>query len=196
MEKEKNQEADLKQETNQAKDFDKFAEILSEGLDRELDKELLAAQCKEFICPSCDVEKKAEDIRLRALAEVENVKRRLDREADDIRKYASEKVLADLLPILDNLDLALQYSSSVADSCKNFVLGVDMTRKMFLDVIAQNGLVAIGAEGEEFDPTIHEAVGTDAASSHPENHVVQIVQRGYNLKGRVLRPAKVVVKKS
>lgn len=161
-----------------------------------LSKEELTALCKESVCPGCDVFKEAESIRLRALADSENVKKRLLRETEEMKKYAGESILADLLPILDNLDLALAHTDNLSPECKNFVVGVDMTRKIFLDAVKSHGLEAVqAARGAEFDPEIHEAVGTVEEPSLGDNCIAQVVQNGYRLKGRLLRPAKVMVNK-
>ncbi|HKI82216.1 MAG TPA: nucleotide exchange factor GrpE [Pseudodesulfovibrio sp.] len=172
------------------------AESAEEAVEVSLSKEELAALCKESVCPECDVFKEAETIRLRALADSENVKKRLFRETEELKKYAGESILADLLPILDNLDLALAHTDNLSAECKNFVIGVDMTRKIFLDAVKNHGLEAVQAgAGVEFDPEIHEAVGTVEDPSLKENQVAQVVQSGYRLKGRLLRPAKVMVNK-
>jgi len=134
----------------------------------------------------------AEDRRLRALAEADNLKKRLIREKEEFVKFAAEGVLADLLPVLDNLDLALAHGRSVA-ACKDVVMGVDMTRKVFLDILARHGLEPCGADGEEFNPEIHEAVGMQPGGEIPANHVLKVMQAGYRLRGRLLRPAKVLV---
>src|SRR5512142_1961256 len=86
------------------------------------------------------------DKRLRALAEADNLKKRLIKEKEEFVKYAAEGVLADLLPVLDNLDLALAHGRTM-DACKDVVLGVDMTRKVFLDILARHGLEACGQKG-------------------------------------------------
>ena len=138
----------------------------------------------------------AEDRRLRAIAECENLKKRLIKEKEDFVKFAAENVLADLLPVLDNLDLALAHGRAV-EACKDVVLGVDMTRKVFLDILARHGLEPCGQTGEEFNPEYHEAVcmvpGEPGCQVAP-GQVAQVVQGGYRLHGRLLRPAKVVVR--
>jgi len=169
------------------------------GQDAEvsLSQEELVALCKASVCPGCDVFKEAENQRLRALADAENVKKRLQREAEDMKKYAGESVLADLLPVLDNLDLALAHTGNLDAACKNFVIGVEMTRKLFLDAVKSHGLVVVeAARGAEFNPEIHEAVGTVDEAGLDDNSVAQVVQGGYLLKGRLLRPAKVLVNKA
>jgi molecular chaperone GrpE len=172
------------------------AESVEEAAEVSLSQEELAALCKESVCPGCDVFKEAEAIRLRALADSENVKKRLLRETEELKKYAGESILADLLPILDNLDLALAHTDNLSAECKNFVVGVDMTRKIFLDAVKNHGLEAVQAGvGVEFDPEVHEAVGTVEEPSLANNRIAQVVQNGYRLKGRLLRPAKVMVNK-
>lgn len=134
------------------------------------------------------------DKRLRALAETDNLKKRLIREKEEFVKFAAEGVLADLLPVLDNLDLALAHGRAL-EACKDIVLGVDMTRKVFLDTLARHGLEPCGVAGEEFNPEMHEAVGTQPVKpGGPEaGKVALVMQAGYRLRGRLLRPAKVLV---
>lgn len=162
-----------------------------------LSQEELEALCKESVCPCCNVHKEAEELRLRALADTENVKKRLLRETEEMKKYAGESILADLLPVLDNLDLALAHTDNLDPACKNFVIGVDMTRKLFLDAVKSHGLVAVeAARGVEFNPEFHEALGTTEEPDLGNNVITQVVQGGYFLKGRLLRPAKVMVNKA
>lgn len=148
--------------------------------------------CRQQLCPSCQISVEAEEVRLRALAEMENFKKRLQREKDEQVRYAAESVLSSLLPTLDNLDLALQYGSQV-EACKDMLVGVEMTRKLFLDAIKLHGLEPAGTAGDAFDPEIHEAIGQEETSSLAEGHVVRVMQKGYTLKGRLLRSAKVIV---
>ena len=121
--------------------------VVEEGVPQEpqeiLDEELLES-CKQRICPSCDVASEAEEVRLRALAEMENFKKRLQREKDEQTRYATENVLGDLLPTLDNLDLALQYGGQ-SEACKDMLTGVEMTRKLLLDAVKRHGLEPVGS---------------------------------------------------
>ncbi len=147
--------------------------------------------------PSVDVEElcKAEiaEIRLRAAAEMENFKKRLAREHEEQMRYAAEKVMGDLLPTLDNLDLALQYGSK-NEACKDMFQGVSMTHKLLLEAVAKHGLKQVGEEGEEFDPNVHEAVGFEDRPDFAPNSVARVLQHGYKLGERLLRPAKVMVR--
>lgn len=155
------------------------------------DEELLESY-RERVCPSCAVTAEAEEVRLRALAEMENFKKRLQREKDEHARYATESVLGDLLPTLDNLDLALQYGSR-SEACKDMVTGVDMTRKLLLDAVKRHGLEPVGAPGEEFNPELHEAIGQEESPDQPAGHILHVMQKGYKLRERLLRPAKVIV---
>lgn len=160
----------------------------------DLSEEELAALCKAHVCAKCAVMAEAEDIKLRALADNENFKRRIQRETEEVRKYATESVLADLLPVLDNLALAIEHAGS-DPACKNLVMGVDMTRKIFLDTLKKHGLECVGSCGEAFDPAMHEAIGTVCEQGQTEGCVAKVSQSGYVLRGRVIRPAKVLVNK-
>ncbi|MDD4953146.1 MAG: nucleotide exchange factor GrpE [Desulfovibrionaceae bacterium] len=165
----------------------------AEALGRELSVDDLSALCRENVCPGCEVMREAEDIRLRSLADGENLRKRLLREAEETRRYAAESVLADLLPVLDNLDLALAHAEGL-EGCRDFLQGVDMTRSVFLDTLRRHGLERAGEPGQAFDPQVHEAVGVAPDADVPEGHVARVVQKGYLLRGRLLRPAKVLVR--
>ncbi|MBA4357698.1 MAG: nucleotide exchange factor GrpE [Desulfovibrio sp.] len=160
----------------------------------DISEEELAALCKAHVCTTCTVMAEAEDIKLRALADNENFKRRIHRETEELRRYSTESVLADLLPVLDNLTLAIEHARG-SEACKDIVMGVDMTRKIFLDTLKRHGLECVGACGEAFDPAKHEAIGTVCEAGHEAGCVAKVAQSGYVLKGRVIRPAKVLVNK-
>ncbi len=157
-----------------------------------LSDEELRALCADRVCPACPEKAEFDDQRLRHLAELDNTRKRMQREMDEFRKYAAEGVLADLVPILDNLDLAIAHGGS-DPACKNLLLGVDMTRKLFLDALAAHGLTAVGCEGEDFTPELHEAVGQEAHPEHAPGKVCKLLKKGYKLRERLLRPAMVMV---
>ncbi|CAM2058624.1 molecular chaperone GrpE [Desulfovibrionales bacterium] len=158
------------------------------------DAELLAL-CKERLCTVCDEKAQADDQRLRSLAEMDNYKKRLAKEQEGLCKYAAELVLADLLPILDNLDLALEHGRKMS-ACNDVVVGIDMTRNIFLDTLARHGLTPIGEVGECFDPARHEAVAEEARQDLAPGTICCLMQRGYFLRKRLLRPARVSVSKA
>lgn len=133
-----------------------------------------------------------EELRLRTAADMENFKKRLTREHQEQMRFAAEKVLGDLLPSLDNLDLALQYGSQ-HEACKDMLQGVAMTRKLLLDALEKNGLKALGEVGDEFSPEVHEAVGFEPNQDLAPGSVTRVMQRGYKLNDRLLRAAKVMI---
>jgi molecular chaperone GrpE len=153
----------------------------------------LQEECQKRLCPACPVKKEFEDTHLRALADLDNSKKRLAREREEQVRFAAESVLGDIIPSLDNLDLALQHADNYK-GCKDFVVGVQMTRKLLLDALAKHGLAqAEGAVGEVFNPALHDAVGMVDAPGVADNHICSILSHGYTLNGRLLRPARVVV---
>lgn len=135
-------------------------------------------------------ELKKEALRIRA--DGENLKKRLQREKDEYCKFATSAILEEIIPVVDNLDLALMHGKQL-DACKDLVMGVDMTMKIFLDTMKKHGLEQIAEVNVPFDPARHEAMGQMERDDLDENTVCQTLQKGYLLKERLLRPAKVMV---
>jgi len=129
---------------------------------------------------------------LRIMAESENFKRRLTREKEEHCKFAAAGVLEDIVPVIDNLELALSHGRN-NEACKDLVTGVDMTLKIFESTLEKHGLKCVGQVGERFDPAFHEAMGQEQRDDLESGQVSQLLQRGYMLKDRLLRPAKVMV---
>jgi len=133
---------------------------------------------------------------LRYAAEAENTRRRAEREANDARAYAIQKFARDLLGVADNLAraLAAQPADSGDAAVKNFVVGVEMTEKELQGAFERNGLKKIDpAKGERFDPHKHQAMMEQPGSDVAPGAVIQVLQPGYELLGRLVRPAMVVV---
>lgn len=148
-------------------------------------------KARELLCPQCSVAQEAEELRLRTFAEMDNFKKRIQREKEEQAKYASENVLQDIIPALDNLDLALQYANN--EACQDIVMGIKMTRKLLMDSLKNHGLEAIDGENIPFNPEIHEAVAQETSQEIPQQHIIRTLQKGYMLKDRLLRPAKVLI---
>ncbi len=129
------------------------------------------------------------DRSIRTLADFENYRRRSDREREDLRRYAAGDVLRDLLPVVDNLQRALAAGGTVDD----LKVGVELTLRQFTELLRQRGVAEVPALGEPFDPAVHEAVARvdDATVETPT--VVDELQRGYTIHGKLLRPALVRV---
>jgi molecular chaperone GrpE len=133
---------------------------------------------------------------MRYAAEAENTKRRAEREANDARAYAIQKFARDLLGVADNLSraLAAQPADAGDSAVKNFVVGVEMTEKELQGAFERNGLKKIDpAKGEKFDPHKHQAMMEQPGSDVAPGGVIQVLQPGYELLGRLVRPAMVVV---
>ena len=136
------------------------------------------------------------DQMLRIAAEGENVRRRAEREANDARAYAIQKFAKDLLGVADNLARAMQHAPRDAEDpmVKNLAIGLEMTEKELLAAFDRNGLKRVDpARGVKFDPHQHQAVMEQPASDVPGGSVLQVLQTGYELFGRIVRPAMVVV---
>ena len=135
------------------------------------------------------------DQMLRVAAEAENAKRRAEREANDARAYAIQRFARDLLGAADNLSRSLQHSPGGEDSVvKNFVLGVELTEKELQGAFERNGLKKVEPQkGAKFDPNLHQAMMEQPAGDVEPGAVIQTMQAGYELMGRIVRPALVVV---
>ncbi len=131
---------------------------------------------------------------LRAIAELENVRKRSAREVDAARQFGVERFAADLLPVADTLDLALR-SAADADAA-TLAQGQEATLRLLLKAFERASLVPVEPEGEPFDPTLHEAMAMQPAPDRPPHTVLQVVQKGWLLNGRLLRPARVIVSTS
>ena len=133
---------------------------------------------------------------LRIAAEAENTKRRAERESNDARAYAIQKFARDLLGVADNLSRALQHTPREAldPQVKNLVVGLEMTEKELLAAFDRNGLKRLDpARGTKFDPHLHQAMMEQPADDVGPGAVLQVMQTGYELFGRIVRPAMVVV---
>jgi molecular chaperone GrpE len=134
----------------------------------------------------------AEDFRdryVRTLADFENFRKRAEREKADFRRYALAEVIRDVLPVIDNFDRALEH----AEEGDEFHKGVALIYKQLFDVLQRHGLKPITESGVRFDPNIHEAVVRVEDPSVPSHTVVEVLQKGYFLHDRLLRPAMVKV---
>ena len=152
--------------------------------DQELAKEL--ADLK-------DKNKDLEDKYLRSEAEIQNMQNRYTKERAQLIKYESQSLAKDILPAMDNLERALSVEAD-DDVSKQLKKGVQMTLDALVKAMKDHGVVEIEADGVKFDPTLHQAVQTVAAENDDQkDHVVQVLQKGYQYKDRTLRPAMVVV---
>ena len=129
----------------------------------------------------------------RLQAEFENARKRNLREQADFRDYATAEAVKSFLPIVDNFNLALRSQKNEAAADAGLRSGMELIRKQFEDVLAKMGVQPIPAQGETFDPRVHEAIEMVESSDHGDHEVIEELQRGYKLKDRLLRPAMVRV---
>lgn len=134
------------------------------------------------------------DLYLRSMADLDNIKKRSAKEKEEWIKYANENLLKSLLPVIDNLEKAIEHSreKSSLDALRE---GVLLTLKGFKDTLSKSGVNEVQAPGVPFDPHVHEAVYEVNDDQTPDGIVVQELQKGYTLNGRLIRPAMVVVSK-
>ena len=131
---------------------------------------------------------------LLARADMENLRRRQSRDLENAHKHALDKFVAELLPIYDSMALGANAASGEEASLENVRDGLDMTMKMFLSSIAKFGLEEVEpAEGDAFDPELHQAMAMQPVDGLESNHIISVAQKGFQFNGRLLRPAMVVV---
>jgi molecular chaperone GrpE len=179
------EELDTNAETEQLDAEQAFLE-LTEDQQRivELEAAVIAAETKM-------VEQK--DSVMRAIADADNARKRAQGEIDKARKFALEKFAAELLPVADNLERALQVANPEDEAIKSIVDGVEMTLKSFISTIEKFGMSVIDPQGQPFNPEKHQAMSMQENAELPPNTVLAVMQKGYEINGRLLRPAMVLV---
>lgn len=137
----------------------------------------------------------AKDAVLRAQAEVQNAKRRAEQDVEKARKFALERFAGDLLPVADNLERALESASGDDEVIKPIAEGVELTLKSLVDVLGKQNIEVVDPNGEPFDPNLHQAMSMIENPEVEPNTVIAVMQKGYTLNGRLIRPAMVMVSK-
>jgi len=128
---------------------------------------------------------------LRAVAELENFKKRAARDKADIIKYGKEDLIKDILPFLDSLDRALSHAES--SDVQSFKSGIALIQDQLLCCLKKHGVERIDSEGQDFDPNVHEALMQMNSAEHQDNQIVSEMEKGYLLNGRLIRPSRVCV---
>jgi len=132
------------------------------------------------------------DKAMRAQAEMENLRKRTAREIENAHKYGLERFLRDILPVVDSMELGISAAQNAGD-INGFKEGMDLTHKMFIDVLNKFGIEVIDPRGTKFNPELHEAVSMYAVEGQEPGTVIEVMQKGYLLNDRLVRPAMVVV---
>lgn len=138
----------------------------------------------------------AKEQSLRSQAEAQNARRRAEQDVEKAHKFGLEKMVNDLLPVVDNLERALAAIDTTNPAFAAVVEGIQLTHKSFVDALARHQVVAVSPEGEPFDPNLHQAVSAVPNPDVEPNTVLTCFQKGYTLHGRLVRPAMVVVSKA
>ncbi|HEX4937744.1 MAG TPA: nucleotide exchange factor GrpE [Candidatus Kapabacteria bacterium] len=134
---------------------------------------------------------------LRAQAEMQNVRRRAERDVENAHKFALDKFSADLLPVVDSLERALDAAGQIDnEAVKGMKDGIELTLKMFTDTLAKHGVQQVNPLGQPFNPEFHQAMSMVPNPDLAPNSVMAVLQKGYTLSGRLVRPAMVVVSKA
>jgi molecular chaperone GrpE len=136
------------------------------------------------------------DKALRAAAELENVRRRVERESAQAQKYALERVLTELVTVNDSLELALKAVAGETEETRKHLQGIELTHKQLWQALERHGVSQVDPQGQPFNPELHEAVSMVESAEIGPGHVVSVMQKGYRLHDRLLRPAMVVVSKA
>ena len=134
------------------------------------------------------------DQALRDRADLENTRKRLQREKEEAVKYANSSLLEKLLPVVDNFEMGMMMARQ-APGAESVVMGMTMVQKQLESFLSENGMQTIDAAGQKFDPNLHDALGEEANAEVPEGQVIRTQRKGYKLRDRLLRPASVFVSK-
>ncbi|WP_114195335.1 nucleotide exchange factor GrpE [Edaphovirga cremea] len=143
-----------------------------------------------------ELQQRERDSLLRAKAEVENIRRRTELDIEKAHKFALEKFAAELLPVVDNLERALAQGDKSNTELVAMIEGVELTLKSLLDAVRKFGINVVGDTNVPFNPEVHQAMTMMESDQHEPNHVMMVMQKGYTLNGRLLRPAMVAVSKA
>jgi len=174
-----NQEQHLQTEAEEAEVVDSRDQRIA-----ELEAQLVEAQQRE------------RDSLLRAKAEVENIRRRTELDVEKAHKFALEKFSGELLPVIDNLERALDLADKSNAELTSMIEGVELTLKSLLDAVRKFGLEVVSDTHVPFNPELHQAMTLMESADLEPNHVMMVMQKGYTLNGRLLRPAMVAVSKA
>lgn len=181
--------SDIQQATEQAAQEATEAQSHTDEATTEVSIEALQAQ----IATLAAAYESAKEQSLRSQAEAQNARRRAEQDVEKAHKYGLEKIVNDLLPVVDNLERALASIDPANETLAAFAEGIQLTHKSFVDALARHQVAVVSPEGEPFDPNLHQAVSAVPNPDVEPNTVLNCFQKGYTLHGRLVRPAMVVV---
>jgi molecular chaperone GrpE len=187
----KKQAADMKN----GQEEEQSAPETPEGGTTEAEQDPVALLQQELADAQAETQKNW-DLYLRERAELENFRKRMQREKEDLVRYANENLLREILTVVDNLERAVEHARKNEETVQGLLEGVEMTLSQCQKLLEKFGVTPVVAVGEPFDPTWHEAMGQLENADHPANTVLQEMQKGYVLNDRLLRPALVLISKT
>ncbi|MDD9338575.1 nucleotide exchange factor GrpE [Providencia heimbachae] len=161
----------------------------------QADEQALAARIAELEQQLEASRKTEREAMLRAHAEIENIRRRTELDIEKAHKFALEKFSNELLPVLDNLERAIEAADHESEESKAMLEGLDLTLKAFTNAIAKFGIEVVGDTNVPFNPEVHQAMTMIESPDHQSGQVINVMQKGYTLNSRLLRPAMVIVSK-
>ncbi|WMY95597.1 MAG: nucleotide exchange factor GrpE [Arsenophonus sp.] len=142
-----------------------------------------------------ELQKREREVLLRSKAEVENIRRRTEQDIEKAHKFALENFAHELLPVIDNLERAIEAVDRKNSASIKMLEGLELTLKSFLNTINKYGVAVVVENNVPFNPEVHQAMTVIHSEKHEPNQVIDVMQKGYTLNGRLLRPAMVIVSK-
>ncbi|MBT9432223.1 nucleotide exchange factor GrpE [Candidatus Sodalis endolongispinus] len=164
--------------------------------DEQVSQESEMEQGQQAEAAFSQAQQRERDSVLRAKAEMENVRRRSEQDVEKAHKFALERFAGELLPVIDNLERALDMSDKSNTELASTIEGIELTLKSLLDAVRKFGLDVVGDTHVPFNPEVHQAMTMLESDEHEPNHVMMVMQKGYTLNGRLIRPAMVAVSKA
>jgi len=190
------QTPDQDQDPSEQANADEFEETTNESADENNAEQDPLEQAAAKLAECEETTQRAKDDLLRVQAEMQNVRRRAEQDVEKAHKYGQEKFSIELLAVVDNLERSLEVASNNEDeTVKAIYEGVNLTLKSFLDCFTKFNIEAVDPLGEPFDPQLHQAMSIQENAECEPNTVIAVMQKGYTLHGRVIRPAMVMVSK-
>ncbi|GGA87727.1 protein GrpE [Neiella marina] len=182
------------EQANEAETAETQTAEQAEQVEVETAEDRLVALEKELAAAKATIAQQQDSV-VRAAAEVDNIRRRAAMDVDKAHKFALEKFVNELLPVMDNMERALLMADRSQEALAPMIEGVEMTLKSFVDGVSKFGVEVIDPQGETFNPELHQAMSMQENAELAPNTVMAVMQKGYSLNGRLIRAAMVMVSK-
>lgn len=199
MSENKETQEDVAVETAEAKTENQQAAEQTSATEQTINTDQLLLEFEQVKEALGKAEEKANEnyeLALRAKAEAENTKRRMEKDVANAHKFSIEKIVQELLPVIDSLEMGLAALTDENAAIEKFKEGSEMTHKMLLAAVEKSGVAVVNPQGEKFNPELHQAMSMQENAEFEPNTVLAVVQKGYTLNGRIIRPAMVIVSKA